>query len=84
MQVACSAHAREMLAERNIESDWVMRAVENPDAVEDDPFKTGRKRAFLKIPEKENRILRVVYIIDGNDVRIVTVFFDRGRAKQSK
>ena len=40
-----SDHAKEMLRERSIESEWVERTILGPDAVERDPKHADRVRA---------------------------------------
>ena len=36
-------------------------------------------RAFRPIAERQGRVLRVVYTLDNNEIRVVTAFFDRAR-----
>lgn len=70
-----SAHARDMLAERNIPEEWVWRAVRLP---------TGEHRGadgnlhYIKvIDEAGGRFLRVIVNAEAEPQRVVTVFFDR-------
>lgn len=72
-------HAELMLAERHIRRDWINRAISVPDAIERDPNRENVFRAFRSIPERNGRILRVVYSQDGDDLRVITAFFDRAR-----
>ena len=76
-----SAHALNMLRERNIERSWVQRTVDEPDSVEPDAVYPERTRAFRALPERDGRSLRVVYARQQDDVRIITVFLDRGRRR---
>ena len=70
-----SAHARTVMAERQIPEDWVHRAIRSPDRSE---LSDDGNRHFLKaIAEHGGRILRVVVNARGIPVRVVTVFFDR-------
>lgn len=79
--IVYTLHAQQMLAERGIERHWVQRAIENPDETEFDPVYPEAIRAFRAVPENGGRVLRVVYIRDGSDIRIITAFFDRSRRK---
>jgi hypothetical protein len=81
MPIIFSPHALEMLAERNIERQWAERTVTAPDFVEADPAHADRRRAFRSVPECEGRILRVVYVQSGLDMRVITAFLDRGRSR---
>jgi hypothetical protein len=67
-----SSHAAERIAEYGIEEDWVNATVAQPDWTEPDP-RPGRSRYFKAIPERGNRVLRVV--VEGHIV--VTAHFDR-------
>lgn len=74
-------HAEFMMAERSIERAWVERTLVEPEAVEPDPVRNDIIRAFRAIPERNGRVLRVVYAASGEQMRIVTVFFDRTRRR---
>jgi len=76
-----SDHAKEMLAERGIESEWIERTVLDPDAVESDPKHADRIRAFKALPERDGRVLRVVYVRLGEAYRVITLFLDRSRRR---
>jgi len=70
-----SAHARVVMAERQIPEAWVRAAIQSPDQSE---LSDDGNRHFLKaIPEYGGRVLRVVASARGIPVRVVTVFFDR-------
>lgn len=74
-------HAESMLLERNLERAWVEAAVAAPDEKEPDPRRSGVTLVFRAIPEREGRVLRVAYEETNNEIRIVTVYFDRRRRK---
>lgn len=76
-----SAHAEIMLAERGIERDWVKRTVLEPQFRENDPTYPDRQRVFRALPERDGRVLRVVYTMVGDEFRIITLFLDRGRRR---
>jgi hypothetical protein len=67
-----------MLAERNIRQEWLERTIRQPTLVEPDPVRPRVLRAFRRIAERGNRVLRVVYARRSGIVRVITVLFDRG------
>ena len=69
-------HAEEMLAERRIQRAWVEQTIRSPDVIETDRDRPEVIRAFRRIPECEGRVLRAAYVVAGETVRVVTVFFD--------
>jgi hypothetical protein len=69
-----------MLVQREIDRQWVTATVFSPDFVEADPTRPDVFRAFRAIAERGGRFLRVVYVPEGEDFRIVTAFFDRARS----
>ena len=77
--IVLTAHAEDMLAERNIERAWIESTIRNPQALESDPTQPDAFRAFRAIAERDGRTLRVVYVQDQNTIRVLTAFFDRGR-----
>lgn len=81
MRFTYTHHALTMIAEREIARDWVERTVLEPEAVEPDPKHPERERAFRAVPERDGRILRVVYVADGETYRVITLFLDRGRRR---
>jgi hypothetical protein len=78
-RIAFTRHAAAMLIERNIERKWVERALREPDATEPDPRHPNTFRSFRMIPERDNRILRVVYTENAEEFRVITTFLDRAR-----
>ena len=81
MHFTYTLHALQMLAQRDIFEEWVERTVLGPDLCEADPKHTDRVRAFKAIPERDGRVLRVVYVVANLDCRVITLFFDRGRRR---
>ena len=76
-KVTFANHAQEMMAERRIETIWVINAVKYPEFTSVDPRNPARTRAFRRVPEAGNRWLRVVYEhVDGKK-HVITTFFDR-------
>jgi hypothetical protein len=48
-----------------------------PEWTEPDAAKPGVMHAFLRIAERNHRVLRVVYNRSVRPVRVITVYFDR-------
>ena len=76
-----SDHANEMLAERGLEREWVERTLLSPDVIESDPKHPDRVRAYKALPERDGRVLRVVYVGSGEAYRVITLFLDRSRRR---
>ncbi|AMJ62401.1 DUF4258 domain-containing protein [Bosea sp. PAMC 26642] len=74
-------HAEVMLQEREIARAWVEQAILQPDAIEQDPKHADRLRAFRAVPERDGRVLRVVYVRSDTAYRVITLFLDRGRRR---
>jgi hypothetical protein len=77
-----SAHARAVMELRGIADEWVARVARSPERTEPDPAHAGSVLAFGRIPEFGNRLLRVVYQDANGERRVITAFFDRGRARR--
>ncbi|QJE72868.1 DUF4258 domain-containing protein [Aerophototrophica crusticola] len=75
--LAFSAHAMVAMEERRIERPWVERVVEAPAWTEPDASDPTLRLMFGPVPERDGRILRVVYSPGAH--RVVTVFLDRTR-----
>jgi hypothetical protein len=72
-----SLHALGVLEERQIAKDWVQRVVDRPALILADRADPELAHALAPIPEREGRVLRVVYNRDVDPVRVVTAYFDR-------
>jgi hypothetical protein len=81
MRVVYTRHASAMLEERLIDPAWVERTILFPDATEPDPRHSEMLRAFRAIPERDGRVLRVVYVPSEQVCRVITVFLDRSRTR---
>ena len=75
MQLAYTGHARDMLTERGIPEEWVVRTVESPLRAEE--HDDGTLHYTGKVPEQGDRILRVIVNPAADPPLVVTVFFDR-------
>ena len=72
-----SDHASAVLAEREIETTWVVRVLTRPERTEGDRSDRALIHALGRIVERDGRVLRVVYNAAVDPPRIVTVYFDR-------
>ena len=77
MNLAFTEHANHALKNRLIEKQWVLETMKQPDFRQPDPNDTELERFYRKIPERGDRVLRVVVNTRLAPWRIVSVFFDR-------
>lgn len=70
-------HATDAMEERMIPAPWVQRVVASPELRLPDPNDPKIERFFRHIPEKDNRVPRVVVNTQVAPWRVVIVFFDR-------
>ena len=70
-----SEHAASTLKDRRIEPVWVERTVEFPELTLPYAADPALEHLFRRIPERENRVLRVVF--NRNESRVITAYFDR-------
>ena len=75
-------HARDMLAERKIESLWVAQTMEAPDKRQ--AMQDGIVHFIKKIEACGGRYLRVIVNAQSSPGKIITVFFDRRLRKQNE
>ena len=78
-----SDHAADVIAEREIETTWVVRVLTNPERTEADRSNPMLTHALGRIEERDYRILRVVYNASVDPPRIVTAYFDRRQRGQT-
>jgi hypothetical protein len=71
-----------MLAERGIERSWAEITIEQPELLEE--HDNGIRHYLRRIPEYDNRWLRVVVNCSADPHRKVTVFFDRRLGKKNE
>ena len=74
---ALSDHARTVLQERNISVAWVSETLSNPERLENDRKDPALVHAMRPVPERSDRVLRVVYNTRSRPPCVVTAFFDR-------
>jgi hypothetical protein len=72
-----TAHAATVIAEREIDPDWVRRVLSGPDWTETDQSDPSLTHALGRIAERDHRVLRVVYNASVDPLHVVTAYFDR-------
>ena len=77
MNLSFTRHARQVMAERDISQDWVEAVLDAPGFQAADPNDSSMIRFYGRVPERDNRVLRVVVNITIDPWRVVSVFFDR-------
>lgn len=75
-------HAVQVMAERAISVEWVERVLTAPAWRSPDPNDPTVERFFGRIPERDDRTLRVVVNTRVARWRVVSVFFDRNVRKK--
>jgi hypothetical protein len=72
-----TAHAATVIAEREIDLMWIDQAFSRPDRIEPHRFDPSLVHALVAIPERGDRVLRVVYNPSHQPPKVVTAYFDR-------
>lgn len=72
-----TAHAAIVIAEREIEMAWLDLALTRPERVEADRLDPSLEHALVSIPERGDRVLRVVYNPSHRPPKVITAYFDR-------
>ncbi len=77
MKYILTKHAKDVIAERAIPLDLVESAINNPEFIEPDTSDSELEHRLKKIPEFDNKVIRV--IVDKNQlpIKIITAYFDR-------
>lgn len=73
-----TAHAELAIAERQIDHAWVERTVREPEWRVGDPADPEVTRFYRAVPERGDRILRVVCVETDLEIRILSAYLDRG------
>jgi hypothetical protein len=76
-------HAEDVILERNLDRSWIERTARQPEWSYSDPERVRVQRRFRKIPEFGNRVLRIACVESDEEIRILTVFFDRNARRPS-
>jgi hypothetical protein len=70
-------HARQAIAERRICPAWLEKVLADPLKVEKDREDPTLQHALGRIPERGDKVLRVIYNVTIKPWPVVTAFFDR-------
>ena len=70
-------HAAQAMTERVIALEWVEKAVTEPELRIPDPNDPDLERFFRRVPERGDKVLRVVVNTHAVPWRVITTFFDR-------
>jgi len=71
-------HARERVEAGEVQIAWIEETILRPTRTRPDPYRAAVTLSFRAIPEFGGRVLRVAHRSDGDDVLVITAFFDRG------
>jgi len=74
-----TGHAADVIGEREIDITWVIRVLAQPEQTLTDRSDPALRHALGQVPERDGRVLRVVYNALVDPPRIVTAYFDRGQ-----
>ena len=69
-------HARQRMAKRQLEVEWVERTVNNPARIEADAVDAALEHRLGIVPELANRVLRVI-VSKAEPRRVITAYLDR-------
>lgn len=81
--IVYTIHTRERLRERRIPTKWIEAILDHPLIDEPDPADDGRRRCWGRVPESGDRMLRIVYVVDTDVIRVITVTPDRNRGRRT-
>jgi len=81
--IVYTIHTRERLRERRIPTSWVEAILDHPLIDEPDPADDGRRRCWGRVPEFGDRMLRIVYVVDTDVIRVIMVTPDRNRGRRT-
>ena len=76
MLFVLTEHAQKRCARRGIKLEWIRSALDNAVEMMDDWQDPDLTHALWPVPEREFRVLRVIYNETLEPVAVVTVFFD--------
>ncbi|WP_414691720.1 DUF4258 domain-containing protein [Novimethylophilus sp.] len=64
------------MQKRKVLTEWIQLALDEPDTTKPDPEDPQLIHALKGIPEREFKVLRVIYNETTDPVTVVTVFFE--------
>ena len=79
MDYVLTEHARDAMEKRQIQREWIERALRMTEVTEADLIDPHLEHRLVRIEELENRVLRVIVNCRVTPLRVVTAFIDRRR-----
>lgn len=76
MDYLLTEHAEKRLRKRKIAIEWITATLADPARTENDDKDPELAHALRPIPQRQFRVLRVVYNETVDPVRVVTAYFD--------
>lgn len=76
MNLVYTQHALQRMAKRQLQREWVERAVATPARIEPDEYDATLEHRLVLVPELANRALRVIVSKD-EPRRVISVYLDR-------
>lgn len=76
MDFVLTEHARKRCIQRQIEINWIQRALNQMSHIESDAEDESLIHVLYPVPERGFRILRVIYNETRKPATIVTAYFD--------
>jgi hypothetical protein len=71
------------MAERDLEIGWVERLIARPEWIEPDTADVTVERRFGAVPERADRIMRVVCRETASEIFVISCFLDRAARRPS-
>ena len=81
MDYNLTQHAADALEKRQIASEWLERVLSEPEWTEPDSIDGDLQHRLGRVPDFENRVLRVIVNFKVTPPRVVTAYFDRRSKK---
>lgn len=81
--IVYTIHTRERLRERRIPTNWIEAILDHRLIDEPDPADDGRCRCWGRVPKFGDRMLGIVYVVDTDVIRVITVTPDRNRGRRT-
>jgi hypothetical protein len=77
MDYKLTQHACDAMDKRKISVEWLERTLSVPQRSEPDAVDPALEHRLAAVPERENRVLRVIVNTQTKPERVVTMYFDR-------
>jgi hypothetical protein len=69
-------HAETVISERQLDRSWIELNVREPDWQETDPSGPPTEWRYRRIPQRDDRIMRVICLETTTEIRFITAFLD--------